>query len=171
LGYQDHLTYDIPLNSVLASLIISIALLLINIGSSQVLAILLSLFNSALLSSYAITIGCVLLRRLQGRRLPPARYSLGRWGSAINIIALVYIAPIFVFTFFPPVPNPTPDVMNWGCVMVGGVVVLATVYYVIWGRKTYTPPTDTIEDFLERYEETGGSGLVVESVKAEKGEM
>jgi amino acid transporter len=149
----------------------SIVLLLINIGSSEVLGILLSLFNSALLSSYAITIGCVLLRRLKGERLPAARYSLGKWGTLINIVALIYIAPIFVFTFFPPAPNPTPDIMNWGCVMVGGVVILATVYYVISGRKSYTPPTDTIDDFLERYEEVGGSGLVVESVKAEKADM
>jgi hypothetical protein len=92
----------------------------------------------------------------------------------INIIALLYITPIFVFTFFPPVPNPTPALMNWATVMVGGVVILATIYYVIWGRNTYTPPKETIDDFIRRYEETAlvdkeGSGSVVEeSVEIEK---
>jgi hypothetical protein len=61
--------------------------------------------------------------------------------------------------------------LNWGCVMVGGVFILATVYYMISGRKSYTPPTDTIDDYLERYGEVSDSGLVVESVRAEKGDM
>jgi hypothetical protein len=68
----------------------------------------------------------------------------------VNSLSLIYITPIFVFSFFPPTPNPTPDVMNWGIAMVGGVVILATVYYIIWGRHTYTPPNETIEDYLER---------------------
>jgi hypothetical protein len=40
--------------------------------------------------------------------------------------------------------------MNWGIVMVGSVVILATVYYIIWGRHTYSPPNETMEDYLER---------------------
>jgi hypothetical protein len=40
--------------------------------------------------------------------------------------------------------------MNWGCVMVGGVIILATIYYIIWGRHTYMPPNETMEDYLER---------------------
>jgi amino acid transporter len=132
---------------------------------------MLSIFNSALLSSYAITIGCILLRRLQGHQLPHARFSLGKWGVLVNSVALIYIAPIFVFTFFPPAPNPTTDIFNWGCVMVAGVVILATIYYMIWGRKTYTPPNDTIEDFIERYQEANGSGFVEETVRAGKSDM
>jgi amino acid transporter len=133
------------------------------------------MYNCALLASYAITIGCILLHRLQGRKLPHARYSLGKWGVLVNTIALIYIAPIFVFSFFPPVPNPTPALMNWGIAMVGGVALLATIYYIIWGRKTYTPPNETIEDYMERYgtwSEKGVSGSVVEvSVKTEKRDM
>jgi amino acid transporter len=124
---------------------------LVNIGSAQVLSIVLSIYNSALIASYAITISCVLMHRLRGTGLPPARFSLGKWGALINICALIYIAPIFIFTFFPASPNPTPSEMNWSCVMVGGVVILATIYYVIWARKTYTPPEDTIEDYIKRY--------------------
>jgi amino acid transporter len=106
------------------------------------------------MASYTITIGCVLLRRLQGRRLPHARYSLGKWGSLVNILALIYIVPVFIFSFFPPAPKPTAGNMNWAIVMVGGVALLATIYYIIWGRKTYTPPKETIEDYMERYQGT-----------------
>jgi amino acid transporter len=130
---------------------------LINIGTAQALGILVSMFNSALLASYGITITCILLHRLQGRRLPNSRFSLGKWGILTNIVALVYITPLFVFSFFPSTPMPAPNAMNWAIAMVGGVIVLATVYYIIWGRKTYTPPDETIEDYMDRYEATSAS--------------
>jgi amino acid transporter len=143
---------------------------LINIGTAQALAILVSMFNSALLASYGITIACILMHRLQGRRLPNSRFSLGNWGIFTNIVALVYITPLFLFSFFPGTPKPTPNTMNWAIVMVGGVIVLATVHYLIWSRKTYEPPNETIEDYMERYEEATtvssekevGSSAVVE---------
>jgi amino acid transporter len=114
------------------------------------------------------------MHRLQGRLLPHARYSLGKWGIFVNIVALIYLAPVFLFSFFPPVPNPTPGNMNWACVMVGGIVLLATVYYVIWGRKTYTPPEETIEDYIKRSqdmmtpEKEASSGVIDKSVEAQK---
>jgi peptidoglycan biosynthesis protein MviN/MurJ (putative lipid II flippase) len=124
-------------------------MVLMNIDSSEILVIILSLYNSALITSYGITISCILLYRLRGGRLPHSRYSLGKWGILFNVCALIYLAPIYVFSFFPPTPNPTPDTMNWGCVMVGGVFIWATVYYIVWGRYTYTPPKETIEDYLK----------------------
>jgi hypothetical protein len=89
-----------------------------------------------------------------GRRLPDARYSLGKWGTLVNILALIYLSPVLVFSFFPSSPKPTPSTMNWAIVMVGGVVLLATIYYIFWGRKLYTPPNETIEDYIQRYEGT-----------------
>jgi hypothetical protein len=65
--------------------------------------------------------------------------------------------------------------MNWGIVMVGGISLLATVYYMIWGRKTYTPPNETIEAYIERYgtgPEQEVSGTVTEViVETEKRDM
>jgi hypothetical protein len=65
--------------------------------------------------------------------------------------------------------------MNWGIAMVGGVILLATVYYIIWGRKTYTPPNETIEDYMERYgtgsENEVSSGVVEVSVETEKRDL
>jgi hypothetical protein len=132
-------------------------LTLITIGNTEVLGIILSIYNSALIASYMISIGCVLLHRLQGRELPHARYSLGRWGTVVNSIALIYVTPIFVFSFFPSAPNPTAATMNWASAMVGGIALLATFYYIIWSRRTYLPPNETVEDFIGRYEATTAS--------------
>jgi hypothetical protein len=99
-----------------------------------------------------ITIGCILLHRLQGRKLPQARFSLGKWGILTNTIALLYVAPIFVFSLFPAVPRPNAAEMNWAILMVGGITVLASIYYLIWGRKQYSPPNVTVEDYIMRGE-------------------
>ena len=56
-------------------------------------------------------------------------------GLWINIGALIYIMPVYVFSFFPPTPNPTTETMNWSCVMYGGIIVVSTAYYAIWARK------------------------------------
>jgi choline transport protein len=147
--------------------------LLINIGSAEALGIILSMYSSALLASYAITISCVLLHRLQGRKLPHARYALGKWGILINIVSLIYVIPILVFSFFPAAPKPTAATMNWAILMVGGVALLATIYYILWGRKQYSPPTDTVEDYVLRTQtgttsEKEASGGVVEKEAEER---
>jgi len=80
----------------------------------------------------------------------------------INAVAIIFLLPILVFSFFPSAPHPTPATMNWGIVMVGGPIVLATVYYIAWGRKSFTPPKETVEDYIQRYEESDTSNGVAE---------
>jgi hypothetical protein len=58
--------------------------------------------------------------------------------------------------------------MNWAIAMVGGVTLLATVYYIFGGRKSYTPPSETIEDFIERYE---AAGMTTSSSEKEVGSV
>jgi len=105
---------------------------------------------SALMSSYILTIGCVLYRRLGGQPLPARRWSLGRAGMAINIASLVFLLPLFVFAFFPLATPVTPSSMNWGVVMFGAVVIGATLFYIVEGRKSYTPPVALVQ--REHYE-------------------
>ena len=140
LGDQIDHKRNIPFNALLLSLVIVVLISLINIGSTVALNAINSLTISALMSSYILTIGCVLLKRLRSEPLPARRWSLGRYGTAINIAALVFLIPLFVFAFFPLATPVTAQSMNWGCVMFGGIVVLATAYYVVQGRHTYTPP-------------------------------
>jgi hypothetical protein len=63
-------------------------------------------------------------------------------------------------------------------------VILVTTYYVVCGRKTFTPPTETIKDYIkarsnedikqESTEDIGkdvGNGEKVESAEIEKKEL
>jgi hypothetical protein len=122
-----------------------------------------SLANSSIISSYMITIGCALLCRLQGRSLPPARYSLGKWGIWINIASLIFLAPIYVFSFFPPTPSPEPQTMNWGCLIYGSVIIFSTIYYIAWGRKNFIVPEEGIDEVkaMDNIKEGSGNDIAV----------
>lgn len=132
--------FPIPLNAVIVSFLCGIVISLIYLGSSVALNAIVSLTISALLASYVLSIGCVLSKRLRGEPLPAARWSLGRAGTAINIIALVFLIPFFIFCFFPTATPVQPDTMNWNSLMFGAIFLWATGYYAVKGRKVYVPP-------------------------------
>ena len=132
--------WNIPLNAVLISLSVTTLLSLINIGSTAALNAILALTSVSLLTSYIIVIGVVLLKRVRGERLPAARWSLGRWGGVVNVLALCYLCGIYVFAFFPAVSGPSAVDMNYAIVIFGGVVGFAVGYYFVYGRDQYVPP-------------------------------
>ena len=66
----------------------------------------------------------------------------------VNLVALCFLLPVFVFSFFPTVVQPTPVTMNWGVVMYGGVIILSTIYYIIRGRHKFTPPNEQVKNII-----------------------
>ena len=132
--------WNIPLNAVWICLGATVLLALLNLGSTVALNAIVSLTVVALISSYILSIGCILSKRLRREPLPPARWSLGRWGMACNVIALVFLVAFFIFAFFPLATPVTPQTMNWSIVMFMGIVIFATIYYVMYGRHYYIPP-------------------------------
>lgn len=99
---------NIPLNGVLVTVTISCLLFLINIGSDVALNAIDSLGIVSLLFSYLVTIGCMVWRRLWGPALPPAPWSLGKWGLAVNVFSLCFLLVPSFFAFWPVDVDPTP---------------------------------------------------------------
>lgn len=89
--------WNVPFNAVYVTSVVVVLLSLIVLGSELAFNIIVSLSLLGLLSTYMISIGCVLLRRIKGEALPPARWSLGRYGLAINAFAFLYSAFIIIF--------------------------------------------------------------------------
>ncbi|PIG69434.1 amino acid permease [Aspergillus arachidicola] len=137
--------WNIPLNAVMVSLMVTVLLSLINIGSTTALLAIVTLTIGSLMSSYVITIGCLLLKRIRGEPLPPRRWSLGRFGMAINIGALCFLVPVFVFAFFPLTSTVDRESMNWCVVMYGGIMIIAILYYIFRGRHVYIPPVALVK--------------------------
>ena len=122
---------------------------LINIGSTAALNAILALDLTALLTSYILSIGCLLLKRLRGEPIPYREWSLGKAGMAINIAALCWLFPVLVFTLFPSTVPVTPDGMNWGCLLFGFMVLFASGYYAVKGRHVYVSPRERLRRDLE----------------------
>jgi amino acid transporter len=130
---------------VLISLTVTTLLSLINIGSTAALNAILALTSVSLLTSYIIVISVVLLKRFRGEPLPHARWSLGKYGALVNVLALCYLFAIYVFAFFPAVAHPDAVGMNYAIVIFGGIILFAVVYYFIYGRKQYVPPVALVK--------------------------
>jgi len=103
----------LPVNSILASLCICIIIALLNLVGDRVFNSIVGLLTGALGLTYALSIACVLWRRCFGEPLPPARWSLGRWGIPCNIISLLYTLMSTIISFFPIFYGTGPADMNW----------------------------------------------------------
>jgi choline transport protein len=103
----------LPVNSILASLCICVIIALLNLGGRKIFNSIVGLLTGTLGLTYALSIGCVLWRRCYGAPLPPARWSLGRWGIPLNIIALLYMLTSSIISFFPVFNGTDVANMNW----------------------------------------------------------
>ncbi|KAK5046045.1 hypothetical protein LTR84_008502 [Exophiala bonariae] len=132
--------WNIPLRAVSVSVVVTSLLACINLGSSVALNAINSLGGVSILTSYYITIGCLVWRRLKGPPLPPRRWSLGRYGLIVNIAALLFLTPLWFFAFWPLATPVTAETMNWSSTMFGGTLIFAMIYYVVKARHEYTGP-------------------------------
>lgn len=105
------------------ALVTTALLALVNLGSSVALNAMLSLFSAATMSSYMLCIGCIILKRVRGEVIPARRWSLGRFGLPINIASILFLLPLYVFSFFPPATPVVPASMNWACLIYGAVIL------------------------------------------------
>ena len=79
-----------------ASIVFQTLLSLINFGPVVGYNAIVSLTIIAITGSYTICIAALIWRRLFGKPIPKERFSLGRWGLPINLVALVCMAPLTV---------------------------------------------------------------------------
>ncbi|KAG4030484.1 hypothetical protein MFRU_012g02170 [Monilinia fructicola] len=135
-----------PCNAIYLTSIVAVFLCLINLGSSFAFETVISLSILAFLSTYMISIGCVLLKRMMGEPLPPARWSLGRYGVAINAFAFVYSGFVMIWSCFPSALPATVENSNWAPAVWAAVILVASVIYLVYGRKNYTPPVASVEE-------------------------
>lgn len=141
-----HPTKHIPANAILFSCFVSVLLSLINIGSTAAFEAIISLNVAALMSSYIISISCVLYRRMyEPHLLPPARWSLGsRGGPIVNAIGLSYAVFAVFWSFWPGGRYVDAESFNWSVVIFTGVTIISLVMYFVQGRKIYTGPVTSV---------------------------
>lgn len=155
---QVHPTLNMPLNAMLLSMAVQIVLGCIYFGSVAAFNAFSSVGVICLTTSYAIPIAVNLAT---GRRaIKGAPFHMGALGAVANVVALcklefllqghfvVLIIPaawslLAIPLFCMPTTLPvSPDTMNYASVVFAAFILLATAWYVIWGRTNYEgPPT------------------------------
>lgn len=137
------------MNSIIVSWVVSCLLSLINIGSTIALNNITSLSLVAILSSYIASIGCVLLKRLTGQELLPAKFRLPAGvGLGLNAFSIVFLTFAFIFAFFPGNPNPTVAQMNWASLIYGAVLIFAILDYFLRARHVYDGPVEYVRKLI-----------------------
>ncbi|PPJ52007.1 hypothetical protein CBER1_09635 [Cercospora berteroae] len=138
--------WHIPVNATLLTLVCTVLLSLINLGSNAAFNAILSLQLSALMASYAISITCIALKKFRDpASLPTARWSLGKLGLPINIMATCYSIFASFWTFWP---NSTPvdaESFNWAPVIFTAVMAFAMITYVVQGRHQFDGPVALVK--------------------------
>lgn len=107
---------------------------------------MLSLSTVALMATYVVSIGCVTLRRFDPQNpLPPARWSLGRYGLPVNCAALVYAVWAFFWSFWPNAYNVVLVNFNWAVLLFVVLMGLSITLYLLYARKVYDGPVATVQ--------------------------
>jgi amino acid transporter len=117
---------------------------LIIIGSTTAFNIILSVSATGLFTSYLTVILTVIAKRLRKEKFPASKFSLGRWGLPVNIIAVCFLLVAYLFLFFPGAPNPDAANMNWAILVYGVVICFAFGYYYFRGRHEYDGPVEYV---------------------------
>ena len=113
---------------------------LINIGSSTAFNAVISLVVASYYSTYFIAFALLVWRKLTGTAPAPGPWTIGKMPSLIiNILTLVYIGIVFIFSFFPLALPIDLTTMNWAVVLYFGVVFIGIAVYLLRGDKFVEP--------------------------------
>ena len=97
-----HPKKHLPIHASQVSVITATLLSLIYIGSDVAFYAITSLATVSLLACYTMSIGSVLWRRIYlPHTLPPAEFSLGKWGIPCNTAAVAFGMWAFFWSFWP----------------------------------------------------------------------
>jgi urea carboxylase system permease len=126
--------------------VVTLLLLVVNVGNQKVFFVLTSVAIIMFYIAYLSVTGPLLLARLRGK-WPTAEhgpyFSLGRWGLPVNVLAVVFQVGVMVNLAWPrpAVYGNSAWYYQWGAfVFIGAFAVVGTIYYFVVQRGR----TDTV---------------------------
>ncbi|KAK2769876.1 hypothetical protein FQN53_005833 [Emmonsiellopsis sp. PD_33] len=136
--------FDVPLWGLILSTIVDCLLGLIYFGSSAAFNSFTGVATICLSTSYGVPI---LISVVRGRKhVKKAPFSLGKFGYAINIATICWIA-LAIALFCMPVSLPvTASSMNYASVVFAGFAAISVAWYFVRARKEFTGPPIMMDD-------------------------
>ena len=135
-----------PVNSVLVVWLFAVLINMITLGSVVAFEAIVSLQILALMSTYLISLSCLIWRRFFGAPLPASPWTLGRAASPVNIIGWLYCVYLVIFLPWPGTQRVNATTMNWAIVMFAGIMAIAAIYYIAYARKSYQGPVAYVKN-------------------------
>jgi len=87
--------------------------------------------------SYIPPILFIMLRKIRGQHVNYGAFKLGRYGIAINLVALAYLIFIVIWIPFPTMLPVTGSNMNYAGPIFGVVIIAALLDWRISGHKRF----------------------------------
>ena len=122
--------------------VISVVILVINIGQPKIFTVLTSIAIIMIYLAYLMVTGPMLKKRLQGQWPPRdladgGYFTMGRWGLAVNVVAVVWGAGMALNLAWPrSAVYGDPWYNTWGAFVYIGVILGAgLLWYALKGRR------------------------------------
>ncbi|KXT01296.1 hypothetical protein AC578_2709 [Pseudocercospora eumusae] len=140
-----HVKNSLPIRMCILLTVLQFLLGLIYIGNTTAFNAVISMSVVGMYLSYVLPIAFMLS---YGRKDPskhrPKCFSMGRWGSIVNVIALIWGAVAMLFSMFPSYQPVNAQNMNYASLVLGGWIIGGGMYYLIYQRKVYQGPVDLL---------------------------
>lgn len=138
---------QIPVRMCVLLTVLQALLGLIYVGNSTAFNAVLSMSILGMYASYTLPIAYMLVfgrapSSHHAVRFGPFR--LGKWGVAVNIIALLWALLAMIFSMFPSFQPVTAANMNYSSVVMTGWVVCGAGYYYVFQHGIYQGPSDVL---------------------------
>lgn len=145
--YDRHLSkvnkhQQIPVFSVVLVTVLQMLLGFIYLGNTTAFNAILSMAIIGMYSSYIIPIVYMMAYgRKTLSRSDYGPFKLGPvFGPVLNVVSLVWMVVVIVFSTFPSAMPVTPQNMNYSIVVMAGWLSFGAVYYVLFGRNKFEVP-------------------------------
>ncbi|KAM7214816.1 amino acid permease 2 [Rhypophila decipiens] len=137
-----------PVAAVWIYAVLEIAVNLLGLASSTAIGAVFNVCTVALNLSYIIPLVC---KMLYGR-FEKGPWNLGRWSTAVNVVAVAWNGFVAVIFFFPTVLPVTPENMNYAIVVFIFVLMFAVGFWFTHGKHYYKGPRTLTQAPETRYE-------------------
>ena len=136
-----------PIVNVFFVFVLDSLLLLLQLASTTAFSNIISITTLGFQISYLMPIffRCTVARHT----FVPGKFNLGRFGLPIAIISSIWLFITSIIMFFPAEYPVTKDNMNYVVVIVGGLAILVTIYWIVSARHWFVGPKRITKDSFQ----------------------
>ncbi|KAK9425937.1 putative Amino acid permease [Seiridium unicorne] len=141
---------EVPTVAIAVITVLQMLLGFIYLGNSTAFNAILAMAIIGMYLSYILPIFYMLLHgRSKLSRAEYGPFKLGKvMGITLNLISIVWLIVSIVFSTFPSTMPVTAATMNYSSVVMAGWMAFGTVYYFVWGNKSFRIPEVRMSDVV-----------------------